>query len=42
MIAGFGGIFMEGDHNLANPGSLEHLLEAIQGALFGHDRYPGW
>ncbi len=40
MIAEFGGIFFEGDRNLANPGSLEHVIEEIQGSLFGHDPYP--
>ena len=40
MIAEFGGIFLAGDHNLANPGSLKHVLDAIQGSLFGHDPYP--
>lgn len=40
MIAEFGGIFFEGDNNLANPGSLEHALEEIQGSLFGQDLYP--
>lgn len=40
MIAEFGGIFFEGDNNLANPGSLEHALEEIQGSLFGQNLYP--
>jgi death-on-curing protein len=40
MIAEFGGIFFVGDKNLANPGSLEHVLEEIQGSLFGHVAYP--
>ncbi len=40
MIQAFGGIFFEGDDNLANPGSLEYILEAIQGSLFGYDLYP--
>ena len=39
MIAEFGGVFFEGDRNLANPGSLEHVLEEIQGSLFGHEIY---
>jgi death-on-curing protein len=40
MIAEFGGIFLEGDRNLANPGSLEYVLEAIQGSFFGYEPYP--
>jgi len=40
MIQNFGGVFFKGDDNLANPGSLEHILEAIQGSLFGYDPYP--
>lgn len=39
MIEEFGGFFA-GDDNLANPGSLEHVLEAIQGSLFGRELYP--
>jgi death on curing protein len=40
MITTFGGFFVEADENLGNPGSLEHVLEAIQGSLFGRDLYP--
>jgi death on curing protein len=40
IIAEFGGIFLAGDNNLANPGSLEHALEEIQGSLFGQELYP--
>jgi len=40
MILEFGGIFFEGDDNLANPGSLEHVLEEINGFLFGEELYP--
>jgi death-on-curing protein len=40
MIAEFGGIFFAGDYNLANPGSLEHVLEEVQGSLFGYEPYP--
>ena len=40
MISEFGGIFFAGDDNLANPGSLEHLLDEIQGLLFGEELYP--
>jgi death-on-curing protein len=40
MIARFGGIFLPGDRNLANPGSLEHVLDAVQFPLFGQDAYP--
>ncbi len=40
MIQVFGGVFFAGDDNLANPGSLEYVLEAIQGSLFGYNPYP--
>ena len=30
----------DGGENLANPDSLEYILEAIQGSLFGVERYP--
>jgi death-on-curing protein len=40
MITEFGGIFFKGNHNLVNPGSLEHVLEEIQGSFFGHEPYP--
>jgi len=40
MIREFGGIYFEGDRNLGNPGSLEHVLQEIQGSVFGHDPYP--
>jgi len=40
MISEFGGIFFEGDNNLANPGSLEYVLEEINGFLFGEELYP--
>jgi death on curing protein len=40
MISEFGGIFFMGDENLANPGSLEHLLDEIQGFLFEQELYP--
>jgi len=40
MIGEFGGIFFEGDRNLANPGSLDHILNEIQGSLFGHTPFP--
>ena len=40
MINEFGGIFFAGDENLAYPGSLEHLLDEIQGSLFGQELYP--
>jgi len=40
MIHEFGGIFFEGDNNLANPGSLEHVLEEMNGFLFGEELYP--
>jgi death-on-curing protein len=41
MVTEFGGIFFMADNNLSNPGSLEHVLEEIQGSLFGEEIYPG-
>jgi death-on-curing protein len=40
MILEFGGIYFEGDRNLANPGSLRYMLEAIQGSVYEHIAYP--
>jgi death on curing protein len=40
MISHFGGIFFEGDNNLANRGSLEYLLAEIHGSLYGEELYP--
>ena len=40
MIDAFGGFFVGADNNLANPGSLDHVLQEIQGSLFGHEPYP--
>ena len=40
MVLTFGGFFTEGDDNLANPGSLMYILEAVQGSFFGHNPYP--
>ncbi len=40
MITTFGGIFIEGNRNLVNPGSLEYVLEECQGSLFGMELYP--
>lgn len=40
MIAEFDGFYTDHDRNLANPGSLEHILFVIQGPIFGHDLYP--
>ncbi|WP_119068186.1 type II toxin-antitoxin system death-on-curing family toxin [Aggregatilinea lenta] len=39
MIREFGGVFFEGDSNLANSGSLEHILDAVEGTLFGEPLY---
>lgn len=39
MISEWGG-YSESEDNLLNPGSLEYVLDAIQGSLFGQDRYP--
>ena len=40
MIAHFGGIFFEGDNNLAHRGSLEYVLAEIHGSLYGEELYP--
>lgn len=40
MILEFGGVYFEGDRNLANAGSLRYVLEAIQGSIFDRDPYP--
>lgn len=40
MIEAFGGTFLELDSNLANPASLEHVLIASQGSLFGQELHP--
>lgn len=40
MITHFGGIFFEGDDNLANRGSLEYVLAEIHGSLYGQELYP--
>jgi len=40
MIESFGGVFFEGDSNLANPGSLEYVLAEIQGMMFGKELHP--
>jgi len=37
MIARFGGIFFDADSNLANRGSLEHVLMEVQATVFAHD-----
>lgn len=39
MIEEYGGSF-NGTQNLLNPGSLEYVLNAIQGSFFGEDPYP--
>jgi death-on-curing protein len=40
LIQEFGGIYIEGNRNLHNPGTLEYALEAIQGSLFGVELHP--
>jgi death-on-curing protein len=40
MINEFGGIFFEGNKNLMRSGSLEYVLEEIQGGLFGVELHP--
>jgi hypothetical protein len=37
MISHFGGIFFEGDDNLANHGLLEYALAEIHGSLYGQE-----
>jgi len=39
MITKFGGVFFEADSNLTNRGSLDHVLEQIQYAIFGHESF---
>ena len=40
MIAMFGGLFLAGDDNLANPDSLLYILEVVRTGFFGHNPYP--
>lgn len=40
MISRFGGAYFGSNRNLVNPGSLEHVLEEIQGSFFGQEPYP--
>lgn len=40
IINEFGGLFISDNDNLVNPGSLLHVLEEIQGSLFGFNLYP--
>ena len=40
MTAHFGGIFFDGDDNLANRGSLEYVLAEIHGSLYELELYP--
>jgi death-on-curing protein len=40
IIEEFGGFFVEIDDNLLSRGSLEHVLDEIQGAVFGYEPYP--
>jgi hypothetical protein len=39
-IERFGGVYFADNDNLLNPGTLESVLAACQGSLFGVDRYP--
>lgn len=39
-IQEFGGLFLNADDNLVNPGSLEYILEAVWGSMFGVEPYP--
>jgi death-on-curing protein len=36
----FGGLFLDADDNLVNPRSLEYILEAVWGSMFGVEIYP--
>ena len=40
MIEEFGGLFLDYNDNLLEPGSLEHTLAEIKGSLFGEELYP--
>jgi len=40
MIQQFGGIFFMGNDNLLNPGSLEFLVDTLEGSLLEIDPYP--
>jgi len=40
MIAEFGGLFLDYNDNLLEPGSMEHALLEIEGSLFGEELYP--
>jgi death-on-curing family protein len=41
MVATYGGFYVDGDSNLANPGSLRHTLALVRSeGFFGHDPYP--
>lgn len=40
VIAESGGFYSAENDNLANPGSLRYILEAVQGSFFGVDRLP--
>ncbi len=39
MVLRFGGLFVYGDNNVGNMSSLEYLLEAVKGNIFGQDIY---
>ena len=40
MLDTFGGFLVEANSDLANPGPLRYILEAIQAPIFGQDLYP--
>ena len=40
MIRHFGGIFFEGDDNLANRGALEYVLDELEASLYGSPIHP--
>lgn len=40
MLVTFGGFLVEANDNLANPGPLLYVLEAIQVPIFGKDLFP--
>lgn len=41
MVLTFGGIYFEGDQNVANPGSLRYVLQAVRNRLFDRELFPG-
>lgn len=40
MTLKFGGLFLSENSNLKNPSSLDFLVDAVHGTLFGEELYP--